>query len=94
MPFTLIRHKVADYLSWKFVFVEHAGARKVTGSRGGTLFRSADDPNEVVILMEWDDLANARAFIASPDLAETMLRAGVVGAPEIVYLDKVEQPSW
>jgi hypothetical protein len=30
------------------------------GSKGGQLFRSQDDPNEVVILLEVSDLAKAK----------------------------------
>lgn len=62
MPVMLIRHKVADYGAWKPLFDEHGTTRRANGSRGGRLFRSADDPNEVVVLLEWDDLERARFF--------------------------------
>ena len=94
MPFTLIRHKVNDYLQWKLVFVEHALARKSTGSQGGLLFQNANDPNEVFILMEWDDLEKARAFAGSDDLRDAMQRAGVAEKSDVYFLQKVETPSW
>jgi hypothetical protein len=37
------------------VFDADATARKAGGSKGGRLFRSANNPNEVVILFEWDN---------------------------------------
>ena len=45
MPYMVVRHKVQDFARWKQVFDEHGGARKSGGSRGGQLFRSADDRN-------------------------------------------------
>jgi heme-degrading monooxygenase HmoA len=79
VPYTLLRHKVEDYERWKPVFDEHRPTFKQSGSKGGRLLRNADDPNEIIILLEWDDLANARQFYGSDDLRETMQRAGGCG---------------
>ncbi|MGH2369403.1 MAG: cyclase, partial [Chloroflexota bacterium] len=65
MPSLLIRHHVADYPAWKAVFDEHAPTRRANGSRGGWLFRDAVDPNEVLVLLAWDDLDRARLFVDS-----------------------------
>jgi heme-degrading monooxygenase HmoA len=92
MPYMLIRHKVADYVKWKPVFDEHGRTRKASGSRGGYLFRNADDPNETVILLEWDDLAKARQFVESEDLRQAMQRAGVADRPDVYFLDEAERP--
>lgn len=91
MAYVLVRHKVADYEKWKSVFDEHATMRKASGSKGGRLFRNANDPNETVILLEWDGLERARQFVQSPDLKEAMERAGVADQPTIVFLEEVEQ---
>ena len=48
------------------------------------------DPNETVILLEWDDLENARQFAQSKDLRETMQRVGVADQPDIFFLEEVE----
>ena len=90
MPDVLVRHKVEDYATWKPIFDEHGATRKAGGSKGGHLFRSADDPNELVILFEWDDLEKARQFVQSEDLREAMQRAGVADQPDIYFLDKIE----
>jgi heme-degrading monooxygenase HmoA len=91
MPYLLIRHKVRDYEKWKTMFDEHGSSRKTSGSRGGRLFRNADDPNEVVILFEWDDMKKARGFAQSEDLRQTMQRAGVSDKPDVYYLDEIEK---
>jgi heme-degrading monooxygenase HmoA len=90
MPYLLVRHKVQDYAKWKPLFDQHAATRQTNGSRGGQLFRNATDPNELVILFEWDDLEHARQFAQSEDLRQTMQRAGVADQPDIYFLEAVE----
>jgi heme-degrading monooxygenase HmoA len=70
------------------MYDEHGATRKASGSAGGRVFRSADNPNEVVILLEWDDLEKARQFAQSEDLRQTMQRAGVVDQPDVYFLNE------
>lgn len=91
MPHILIRHKVKNYAKWKPVFDEHGAAREENGSWGGQLFRNADDPNELVIVLEWDSLEKARKFAQSDDLRKAMQRAGVIDKPDVYFLDEVEK---
>jgi heme-degrading monooxygenase HmoA len=87
----LIRHKVKDYAKWKPVYDDHASARKEAGSKGARLFRKANDPDELVILFEWDSLDNARKFAKSEDLKKRMQEAGVSDQPDIYFLEEIEQ---
>jgi heme-degrading monooxygenase HmoA len=89
MPHLLVRHKVKDYAKWKPVFDKHATTRKASGSKGGRLFRNADDPNETVILFEWDNLDKARKFAQSEDLRKVMEEAGVSDKPDVYFLEEV-----
>ena len=91
MPYALIRHKVEDYERWKPVFDEDAVNRESIGSMGGYLFRNADDPNELLILFEWDELKNVRQFGRSEELREKMQQAGVADRPDFYFLEKVER---
>ena len=94
MPYLLVRHKVEDYDHWKPIFDEHAKSRKSGGSQGARVFRSADNPNETLILMEWDSLENARKFIGSEDLHQAMADARVADRPDAFFLDEVDsQPA-
>ncbi len=93
MPYILVRHKVEDYAKWKPVFDEHGAARKAIGSKGGYLFRNFDDPNEVVMYMEVDDLEKARQFVQSEDLRQAMERGGLADQPDVYFLDLVDRPS-
>jgi heme-degrading monooxygenase HmoA len=85
----LVRNKVADYAKWKPVFEEMASVRKSSGSKGENVFRNADNPNELFVLLEWDNLEMARQFAQSQELREAMQRAGVVDKPDINFLEKI-----
>lgn len=91
MPYLLVRHKLADYARWKPIFDEHGAFRKANGCKGGELFCTSADRNELVILLEWDDLGKARQFAESQDLREAMQRAGVADHPDIFFLESVER---
>ncbi len=90
MSYVMFRTKVEDYASWRQMYDEHGATRLEGGSKGGQVFRNADDPNEVVILLQWDSHENARKFTESDDLKEAMQRAGVTAPPDIVFLDEME----
>ena len=90
MAYLLIDHTVDDYEEWKPYFDDHASTRAEHGSEGGQLFHKEGEPNEIVALFEWDSLENAREFAAADDLHETMEEAGVVGKPEMHFLEKIQ----
>jgi hypothetical protein len=83
----LIRHTVVDYRVWKPVFDEDGVTRRANGCGREHVFRSADDPNELVLLLEWDDLERARLYADSDDLHLALMRSGVVGQPDIWFLE-------
>ena len=93
MAYLVIKHTVEDYAKWKPAFDEHGSARKAAGSKGAQLFRSAENPNEITIVFEWDSIENARRFSQSPDLREVMQRVGVLGAPALSFLNEVERQA-
>jgi len=90
MTNVLVRHTVEDYEKWKPHFDDHASTREEYGEGGYRLFRVSDDPEELVILFEWDSAENARSFLEDSDLQDVMTEAGVVGEPEVHILDEIE----
>lgn len=91
MAYLMVKHTVSDFDAWKAVFDEHERTRRDAGSHGGRVLRRVDDGNQVVVLLDWDSVAEARRFAESDDLRRVMERAGVQGAPEILYLDDAGQ---
>ena len=76
MALVIVRHKVKDFAAWKNAFDAHASARGTAGLSNTRLFRSVDDPSEVVILFDTDDIGKAKQFIESPELKLAMAAAG------------------
>jgi hypothetical protein len=93
MPYVVVRHQVDNYEKWKVAFDAQRDARRASGSRGGHVCRSIDEPSELVIVLEWDDLERARRFVDYTDLRNTMRRAGGLEEPTISYLETIERTS-
>ncbi len=91
MPYSLARLKVEDYAKWKPVFDEIAPSRKASGgAKNGILFQDADKPNEITILIEWDNLENARKFIQSEDVKKSLKKSGTIKS-DFYFLNDVEK---
>ena len=88
MPYILVHSKVEDFNKWKSSYDENSDFRTELGSKGGKVFQSADNPDEVFVLLEWDSLENAQKFAQSDELKEKMQQAGVVGKPDIHFLEE------
>ena len=93
MPYLLVRHIVEDYEKWKSLFDEHGATREAGGSRAAQVLRSDENPNEIVILMEWDSLERTREFARSENLREVMHEAGVQGVPDVYFLNEADRRS-
>src|SRR5689334_7913627 len=91
MPVSMIRHKVRNYAQWKPIYDQHRSVRRSSGCVSEQLYAEATDPNLLTVILEWDDLEKARKFGQSEDLKKTMQNAGVVGQPEITFLEPIEK---
>ena len=92
MSYVIVIHKIADYARWKPIFDADGANRQAGGSKGGQLFRSGDDPNEVVMLFEWD-LEQARQYSQREEVRAKMREAGVLGSPDVYFLEEIEELS-
>lgn len=82
----LVHHKVQDYAAWRKVFDEHDKTRREFGSTGIQVLKSASDPNDLTVIMDWPSVDAAKAFATSDSLKEAMKNAGVTSQPEVMYL--------
>ncbi len=87
MVHVLIRHKVADYGRWKEAFDSHLSNRKRAGEAGCHVFHSVENPREIVVLLDWQTIEEARRFMNSDELRQRMQAAGVEGSPDVQYLE-------
>ena len=60
-----IEHPVPDYNGWKRAFDSDPVGREKAGVRRYQILRPVDNPNNVIIHLEFDTLNQAEAFLAA-----------------------------
>ena len=65
MPILQIEHKVPNFDGWKKAFDSDPINRKKSGVRRYRIFRPTDDPNYVIIDLEFDNLNDAEAALTA-----------------------------
>src|ERR1700726_2050117 len=80
-----VHFKVKDFNAWRTSYNGNEKGRVSAGITNGRGFRSADDPNEVVVLQDVADVAKARTWFGSDDLKAAMQKSGVIGSPSIRF---------
>jgi hypothetical protein len=89
MATLFVRHKVADFGSWKRAYDAFDAERQTMGVTGHGVYQAEADPNDVTLYHHFDSMEAAKAFMESPRLAEKMKSAGVQGTPDIWFATRV-----
>lgn len=89
----MVKHKVKDYATFKTVYDNHDSVRRANGLYSYVIGRGMDDSMMVMIALKTDDLVKAKAFSKDAVLKTAMQKAGVVGAPEISFINVVWQDT-
>src|SRR5436190_9575831 len=79
--------KVENFAKWLPDFESHDSVRNAYGLHKFSVGIGVKDNNIVLVVMTMDDVAKAKEFAASADLKARMKKGGVIGAPNISYLD-------
>jgi heme-degrading monooxygenase HmoA len=88
MAYVLIEHRVGDFEIFKKVYLDDAERRERLGCTGGQVFRVADDPNNVIVMLEWETVEGARDFAGSLELEQAMeWSTSNVATPRVTVLD-------
>jgi hypothetical protein len=80
-----LHFKVKDFAAWRTDYNQNEKNRASAGITNGRVFRSPDNPNEVVILQDVADVAKARTWYGSDEMKTTMEKSGVLGLPSIRF---------
>ncbi len=80
-----VHFKVQDFNAWRTVYNAHEKSRAAAGITNGKVFRSADDPNDIVVLQDVADIAKARSWLGSEDMKAEFQKSGVIGSPSIRF---------
>jgi hypothetical protein len=85
MVYINLRLNVADYDTWRAGFDAQESNRKSAGSTGvNQFYRDVENPDNVTLIMEWDEPGKAQAYLNDPNTKESMDAAGVTGRPMVV----------
>ncbi len=88
MIYLYLRQTVADYARWKEGFDNHLAARQAGGATNKALvLRNVDNQHEIIVILGWRDLHQARTFSQSVSLQMAMKKMGVVGVSEVQFLE-------
>ena len=80
-----IHFKVKDFGAWRTSYNTHEKDRASAGITNGRVFRSPEDPNDVVILQDVADVSKARTWLTSNEMKSVMEKSGVLGSPSIRF---------
>ena len=80
-----IHLKVKDFNAWRASYNGNEKNRVSAGITNGRVFRSPDNPNEVVILADAADVSKARTWLGPPEMKTVMEKGGVLGSPSIRF---------
>jgi len=89
MAAILINVEVGDFNTWLKVFEGNDKMRSDAGVKSATAWRAADNPNNIFVLVEHDDLNKIREFSMSEPLRQALRNAGAKGTPKITVLEYV-----
>ena len=89
MAYVLIEHRVGDFETFKQVYADDAERRARLGCTGGVVFRVADDPDNVIVMLEWETVEGAREFAGSLELEQAMeWSTSNVATPRVTVLEE------
>ena len=90
MTILRIEHAVADYGTWKAAFDSDPAGRRETGVRRYQIMRPIDDPNYVMIDLEFDGTAGAEALLAGMRHVWQRVDGTLIADPKAQIVEPVE----
>jgi hypothetical protein len=78
-----IHFKVKDFNTWQTSYNGNEKNRTSAGITKSKVFRSTDDPNDVLLLQDAADVSKARTWYGSSEMKAALEKSGVVGSPSI-----------
>ena len=83
----IVSLKVSDFDAWKATFDGHASAREAAGINASA-YRNIDDEGNAVAIGTAPSKEAFIAFFSAPEMKDVQANAGVLGPPEITFLEK------
>ena len=94
MPILQIEHPVPDFDGWKKAFDSDPVGREKSGVRRYQVFRSVDDPNYIMIDLEFDSKKEAEALLAAMREVWRRVEGTVMSNPQARIVETVESKEY
>jgi hypothetical protein len=89
-----IEHPVPDFETWKQAFDRDPIGRERSGVRRYRILRATDDPNYVMIDLEFDSPGEAEALLASMRVVWDRVQGTVMSDPRARIVEAVETAEY
>ena len=90
MPILRIQHPVPSYEGWKAAFDSDPVGRERSGVRRYQILRSLDDPNFIMIDLEFDTKSEADALLAAMREVWSRVQGSIMSNPQAYIVEQVE----
>lgn len=90
MPHILVRQQYDDFDTWKAAFDGQARTRANASCVSTLVMRNDEDPHEVLVLLEFEDLGEAGRYMGADELSEAWARGGVRSTSEVLTVKLVD----
>jgi hypothetical protein len=89
-----IEHPVPDYDAWKRSFDKDPVGRQKSGVRRYQVLRAIDDPNYVMIDLEFDTATDAEALLAAMRVIWDRVQGTIISNPQARIVEAVESKEY
>ena len=89
-----IEHPVPDYSSWKKAFDIDPVNRRQSGVKRYRIFRQTDNPNYVIIELEFDKLNEAKEVLTALQVVWKQIDGKIITGPKTRIIELVEQMQY
>jgi ribosomal protein L35AE/L33A len=88
-----IEHSVPDYENWKRAFDSDPVNRKAMGVRNYRILRSVDDPNHVIIELDFDTASQAEALLSAMREVWKNVQGKIILDPQVRIAEIVQNTT-
>ena len=95
MTILRMEHPIHDFASWKAAFDSDPIGRERSGVRRYQIYRPIDDPNYVMIDLEFDDAKAAEKMAAAlQQLWQRVTAEGLIGSQQLRMVEVIESKTY
>lgn len=91
MAWIHVRQQVQDYNKWKAEYDKTAEYKRHQGWKRYRLYQVAGNRNDLILMEQFGTAEQAQSYLQSDYLRQAMAQGGVVGTPQVLLIDGLEE---